>query len=132
MQQGRPVIYKGEVAEEDGNTEAVKKLQDTLYHKGEAVFNVDDFEAEKQKRGPQYTMQDYAKEWLARKAPGVKRDTAAYQALEKTVAQHMEAAYNLTQNGIKKAADNGGVKLADGYRTESGRPLSEADKDEFM
>lgn len=132
MQQGRPVIYKGEVAEEDGNTEAVKKLQDTLYHKGEAVFNVDDFEAEKQKRGPQYTMQDYAKEWLARKAPGVKRDTAAYQALEKTVAQHMEAAYNLTQNGIKKAADNGGVKLADGYRTESGRPLSEADKDEFI
>ena len=132
MQQGRPVIYKGEVAEEDGNTEAVKKLQDTLYHKGEAVFNVDDFEAEKQKRGPEYTMQDYAKEWLARKAPGVKQDTAAYQALEKTVAQHMEAAYNLTQNGTKKAADNGGVKLADGYRTESGRPLSEADKDEFI
>ena len=132
MQQGRPVIYKGEVAEEDSNTEAVKKLQDTLYHKGEAVFKVDDFEAEKQKRGPEYTMQDYAKEWLARKAPGVKQDTAAYQALEKTVAQHMEAAYNLTQNGTKKAADNGGVKLADGYRTESGRPLSEADKDEFI
>ena len=132
MQQGRPVIYKGEVAEEERNTGAVKQLQDTLYHKGEAVFNVDDFEAEKKKRGSGYTIQDYAKEWLARKVPNVKRDMAAYQALEKTVIQHMEAAYNLTQKDTKKAAEHGGVKLADGYRTESGRPLSEADKNEFI
>lgn len=132
MQQGRPVIYKGEVAEEERNTGAVKQLQDTLYHKGEAVFNVDNFEAEKKKRGSGYTIQDYAKEWLARKVPNVKRDMAAYQALEKTVTQHMEAAYNLTQKDTKKAADKGGVKLADGYRTESERPLSEADKNEFI
>ena len=32
----------------------------------------------------------------------------------------------------KKAADNGGYKLADGYTTESGKPLSEADEKEFI
>lgn len=39
------------------------------------------------------------------------------------------------QPETKKAADNGdkaNVQLADGYKTESGRPLSEADKDEFI
>lgn len=32
----------------------------------------------------------------------------------------------------KKAANEGGYELADGYKTESGKPLSEADKNEFI
>lgn len=102
--QGRPVIRQQEVLENDQNIGDVKHLQDTLFHKGEAVFNVDDFEAEKNKRGSSYTIQDYAKEWLARKTPNVKRDTAAYQALEKEIVQQMGNAYALTQKETKKAA----------------------------
>lgn len=34
--------------------------------------------------------------------------------------------------GNKKAANEGGYELADGYKTESGNPLSEADKNEFI
>lgn len=132
IQQGRPVINELEVQEDDDNAKAVEELQHKLTDKGEAVFNAADFEAEKKKRGPEYTIQDYAKEWLARKTPGVKRDTATYRALEEEVARQMEAAYQMTQKDTKKAADNGDVKLAGGYRTESGRPLSEADRDEFI
>lgn len=102
--QGLPVIRQQEVLENDQNIGDVKHLQDTLFHKGEAVFNVDDFEAEKNKRGSSYTIQDYAKEWLARKTPNVKRDTAAYQALEKEIVQQMGNAYALTQKETKKAA----------------------------
>ena len=130
--QGLPVIRQQEVLENDQNIGDVKHLQDTLFHKGEAVFNVDDFEAEKNKRSSSYTIQDYAKEWLVRKTPNVKRDTAAYQALEKEITQQMGNAYALTQKETKKAALKDDFKLANGYRTESGRPLKEADKDEFI
>lgn len=106
--QGRPVIRQQEVLEDDQNIGDVKHLQDTLFHKGEAVFNVDDFEAEKNKRSSTYTIQDYAKEWLARKTPNVKRDTAAYQSLEKEITQQMGNAYALTQKETKKAASRGG------------------------
>ena len=34
--------------------------------------------------------------------------------------------------GKEKTADEGGLELADGYTTESGRPLSEADEKEFI
>lgn len=102
--QGRPVIRQQEVLEDDQNVGDVKHLQDTLFHTGEAVFNVDDFEAEKNKHGSSYTIQDYAKEWLARKTTNVKRDTAAYQALEKEITQQMGNAYALTQKETKKAA----------------------------
>ena len=106
--QGRSVIRQQEVLENDQNIGDVKHLQDTLFHKGEAVFNVDDFEAEKNKRGSSFTIQDYAKEWLARKTPNVKRDTAAYQSLEKEITQQMGNAYALTQKETKKAASRGG------------------------
>lgn len=108
--QGRPVIRQQEVLEDDQNIGDVKHLQDMLFHKGEAVFNVDDFEAEKNKRSSSYTIQDYAKEWLARKTPNVKRDTAAYQALEKEITQQMGNAYALTQKETKKAALKDDVK----------------------
>ena len=35
-------------------------------------------------------------------------------------------------NDNKKTTSEGGVTLADGYRTESGKPLNEADRDEFI
>ncbi|MGN0956678.1 transglycosylase SLT domain-containing protein [Megasphaera sp.] len=116
--QGRPVIRQQEVLEDDQNIGDVKHLQDTLFHKGEAVFNVDDFEAEKNKRGSSYTIQDYAKEWLARKTPNVKRDTAAYQALEKEITQQMGNAYVLTQKETKKATPESDVQeeIAHGKR----------------
>lgn len=36
------------------------------------------------------------------------------------------------ERGNKKAADEGGLELATGYRTESGRPIPEADAKEFI
>lgn len=66
-----------------------------------------------------------------------------------SLKQIINTAYNEVENGgkgknlfdmepaeqsesNKKAADNGGYKLADGYTTESGKPLSEADEKEFI
>ena len=58
-----------------------------------------------------------------------------------TVAQRSEDAQNASETvrgetaqnqGNKKAADNGDKELADGYETESGRSLSEADPKEFI
>ena len=60
---------------------------------------------------------------------------------DRILAQHGEHAQNASQTvrgksaqkqGNKKAADEGGIELADGYETESGRPLSAADPKEFI
>ena len=63
------------------------------------------------------------------------------QADDRMLAQRGERAQNgskavrgksAQKQGNKKAADKGGLVLADGYETESGRPLTEADPKEFI
>lgn len=63
------------------------------------------------------------------------------QADDRMLAQRGERAQNgskavrgksAQKQGNKKAADKGELVLADGYETESGRPLSEADPKEFI
>ena len=60
---------------------------------------------------------------------------------DRMLAQRGERAQNSSESvreksaqnrGNKKAADKGDKELADGYETESGRPLSEADPKEFI
>ena len=63
------------------------------------------------------------------------------QADDRMLAQRGERAQNgskavrgksAQKQGNKKAADKGELVIADGYETESGRPLSEADPQEFI
>ena len=63
------------------------------------------------------------------------------QADDRMLAQRGERAQNgskevrgksAKKQGNKKAADKGELVIADGYETESGRPLSEADPQEFI
>lgn len=56
------------------------------------------------------------------------------QAAQEVVddALSKEKSRTLAQAETKKAAPKDDFKLANGYRTESGRPLKEADKDEFI
>ena len=73
-------------------------------------------------------------------AQGGAQSTKA-QADDRMLAQRGERAQNgskavrgksAQKQGNKKAADKGELVLADGYETESGRPLSEADPQEFI
>ena len=73
-------------------------------------------------------------------AQGGAQSTEA-QADDRMLAQRGERAQNgskavrgksAQKQGNKKAADKGGLVLADGYETESGRPLTEADPKEFI
>ena len=73
-------------------------------------------------------------------AQGGAQSTEA-QADDRMLAQRGERAQNgskavrgksAQKQGNKKAADKGELVLADGYETESGRPLSEADPQEFI
>lgn len=67
--------------------------------------------------------------------------SAETQADDRMLAQRGERAQNgskavkgksAQKQGNKKAADKGELVLADGYETESGRPLTEADPKEFI
>ena len=73
-------------------------------------------------------------------AQGGAQSTEA-QADDRMLAQRGERAQNgskavrgksAKKQGNKKAADKGELVIADGYETESGRPLSEADPQEFI
>ena len=73
-------------------------------------------------------------------AQGGAQSTEA-QADDRMLAQRGERAQNgskavrgksAQKQGNKKAADKGELVIADGYETESGRPLSEADPQEFI
>lgn len=46
--------------------------------------------------------------------------------------QEVKAGAEPADDGNKKATNEGGYKLADGYKTESGKPINEADEREFI
>lgn len=88
----RPTVKESEVEVSDDKAGDIEALRQALARKGEAVFNVEDYEKALQEQGDSYTVSDYAKDWMKQKFPNVARDNEAYREIERLVAEQMQAA----------------------------------------
>ncbi len=88
----RPTVKESEIEVSDEKAGDIEALRQALARKGEAVFNVEDYEKALQEQGDSYTVSDYAKDWMKQKFPNVARDNEAYREIERLVAEQMQAA----------------------------------------
>ena len=95
----RPTVKESEVEVSDDNAGDIEALRQALARKGEAVFNVEDYEKTLQEQGDSYTVSDYAKDWMKQKFPNVARDNEAYREIERLVAEQMQAAVEQEHKG---------------------------------
>lgn len=63
--------------------------------------------------------------------PAIAKNEPAENVTEQD-KQEVKAEAEPAKEGNKKATNEGGYKLADGYKTESGKPINEADEREFI
>jgi hypothetical protein len=91
---------------------------------GKPVYNLD-FETSKDKAR-------FVKDFYG-ESEGIDTDTSEPDyAKELDKEQEKKAEAEPVKEGNKKATNEGGYKLADGYKTESGKPINEADEREFI
>lgn len=95
----RPTIKESEVEVSDDKAGDIEALRQALARKGEAVFNIEDYEKARQEQGDGYTVSDYAKDWMKQKFPNVARDNEAYREIERLVAEQMQAAVEQESQG---------------------------------
>lgn len=95
----RPTVKESEVEVSDDKAGDIEALRQALARKGEAVFNVEDYEKTLQEQGDSYTVSDYAKDWMKQKFPNVARDNEAYREIERLVAEQMQAAVEQEHKG---------------------------------
>lgn len=95
----RPTVKESEVEVSDEKADDVETLRQALTRKGEAVFNIEDYEKARQEQGDSYTVSDYAKDWMKQKFPDVARDNEAYREIERLVAEQMQAAVEQESQG---------------------------------
>lgn len=88
----RPAVKEAEVEVSDEKAGDVETLRQALARKGEAVFDIEDYEKARQEQGDSYTVSDYAKDWMKQKFPNVARDNEAYREIERLVAEQMQTA----------------------------------------
>lgn len=97
----RPTVKESEVEVSDDKAGDIEALRQALARKGEAVFNVEDYEKTLQEQGDSYTVSDYAKDWMKQKFPNVARDNEAYREIERLVAEQMQAAVEQEHKGAE-------------------------------
>lgn len=95
----RPTVKESEFEVSDEKADDVERLRQALVRKGEAVFNIEDYEKSRQEQGDSYTVSDYAKDWMKQKFPNVARDNEAYREIERLVAEQMQAAVEQENKG---------------------------------
>lgn len=95
----RPAVKESEVEVSDEKADDVETLRQALARKGEAVFDIEDYEKARQEQGDSYTVSDYAKDWMKQKFPDVARDNEAYREIERLVAEQMQAAVEQENKG---------------------------------
>lgn len=95
----RPTVKESEFEVSDEKADDVERLRQALVRKGEAVFNIEDYEKSRQEQGDSYTVSDYAKDWMKQKFPNVARDNEAYREIERLVAEQMQAAVDQENKG---------------------------------
>lgn len=95
----RPTVKESEIEVSDEKAGDIEALRQALARKGEAVFNVEDYEKALQEQGDSYTVSDYAKDWMKQKFPNVARDNEAYREIERLVAEQMQAAVEQENKG---------------------------------